>query len=665
MASKQHLVIVESPAKTKKIKSFLGADFEVIASVGHIRDLPEKHLGVDIKKGFIPTYEIYDDKKSVVKNIIDKSKKSDIVYIMTDEDREGEQIAASIVSVLPKGIPYKRAVSSSITKKAITDAIKNAGSVNQDMINSYECRRILDRLCGYKTSYVTKQSTGGASAGRVQSAVLRIIAEREKEIQKFVPQEYWPIDAELLTDRNEKILASVKKPKPLETTNQKQAEDICVTLKKGPVQVSKFNKKTQKNRPYPPFTTSAMLQSAASIFGWKSDKTMRVAQSLYQNSKITYHRTDSVSIVPDFINLTRNHIGTTYGQKYLPAAANKFASKKQAQEAHEACRVTDLAVVKVPDADENKLYELIWKRTVASQMEDMEQLQTSAEFECKEILLGASGSKVIFDGWRKVWNYGSLSASELPVLKVGENVKVIDIKTEQKFTEPPPHYTNNSIIKKLEEKGIGRPSTYATIIKTLEARTYIENKKNISATVLGIKVSDFLVNSDFCFVDIDFTAKLEEQLDEIANHKSDKVDVLKDFWDRLKKDIENAKNIRNKMSQTNFKCPKCKAALLKKNGKFGEFFACSEYSKKADACDYTANVGEDGKPAERVKKQVVESSVLCKNCKNPLLIREGKKGQYLGCRNFAKSEKCRGFFDLDGKRIEFKKKRNYNHGKSK
>jgi len=655
----KYLVIVESPSKIKKIKSFLGASYDVTASVGHVRDLPKKKFGVNLRKSFEPTYEVDADKKDIVKNIVEKTKKCDMVYLLTDPDREGSGISFHLAALLPKGTKYKRATSSSITKKEIEDAIANAYdlSTEQPLFNSYECRRILDRICGFKTSYLTFQASGGRSAGRVQSACLRIIVEREKEIRVFIPQEYWNIDVELLTDRSEKVLARIKKPKPLDIKTESQAKKICEDIKDGPVVVSKYDKKTIATSTYPPFATSTLLQAAATIYGWKSDKTMRVAQSLYQSGAITYHRTDSVHIVPEFVQLIRNHV-TGYGTKYLPTQPNKFASKKQSQEAHEACRVTDLVVTQVSDADQNKLYQTIWKRTVASQMAKLEQASSSAEFEVKGHILAASGSKVIFDGWRKVWDYGTLSDTELPVLIVGEKVKAIQITPTQKFTEPPNRYTSNSIIKKLEEQGIGRPSTYSSILKTLEDRKYIDHKKkNIAATDLGIKVTDFLVESNFCFIDVGFTAGLEEKLDQIAQKKVDKLTVLTEFWDRLKKDIEAGKGVRNKLSVTSFNCPKCNSSLLKKQGRFGEFFACSKYStKKDEGCDYTANIGDDGKPIAKIKAAYKESAILCKNCKEPLIIRQNKKGgEYLGCRNW-RDKSCAGFFDTEGKKIEFKKK---------
>tara|TARA_Y100000034_G_C6873357_1_gene399055 strand:- start:798 stop:1805 length:1008 start_codon:yes stop_codon:yes gene_type:complete len=328
-----------------------------------------------------------------------------------------------------------------------------------------------------------------------------------------------------------------------------------------------------------------------------------------------------------------------------------------AQGAHEACRVTDLSTTSVPDIDKNKLYDLIWRRSVSSQMSPMQQERKSAEFICYDYLFGASGNKVLFDGWRKVWHFGLSSEKTLPTLQVGDKLKIIDVKTEQKFTEPPPRFSNTSIVKQLETLGIGRPSTYASIIKTIESRNYIENiKRSISVTDLGIGVSDFLVAADFCFIDLKFTAEMEEKLDDIANKKADKVKILKEFWERLKKDIENAKDKKDELSRSTFRCPKCDAFLLKKHSKFGPFYSCGRYK---DGCKYIANVGKDGEPIEKVKVETKESTHLCPNCKQPLIIRVNKKGgEYLGCRSWQQAD-CKGFFDTDGNKIKFKKRKRY------
>lgn len=647
----KYLVVIESPkAKKTKIQSFLGSDYEVVATVGHIRDLPPKGLNVDLKKQFSPTYGIMLGKESIVKDIVAKAKKAEKVYLMTDPDREGEAISWHVKSQLPQGVLAKRAKFHSVTKPEILEAIKNAGEINEELVESYEARRILDRLVGYKCSFITKQATGGQSAGRVQSAALRVIAEREKEIKAFVPQEYWPVEAELLTLKDEKINADVKKPAPLDISTQAKAEEIMALIKKGPVLVSKYEQKEAKVHPYAPFTTSTMLQSAASFLGWTTKRTMDTAQALYERGSITYHRTDSKFIVAGVVNDIRNEISSSFGQKYVPQKPNFYSNSANAQEAHEACRVYDVKAQSIPQAsaDEQKLYQMIWKRTVASQMEEAVYERRSAEFAVGDVVMSATGSRETFDGFRKVWTYGGGDDKHLPELTVGDKVKVIDVKTERKETQPPDRYSEASIVKKLESEGIGRPSTYASIIETLKKRKYVDGKgKSFVATDLGINVSDFLVDNHFCFIDLGFTAAMEDKLDQIASKKTDKVSVLTEFWDRLKKDIDTAQKASKEAAITDHDCPTCKGAgrdgkLAIKHSKFGAFYACS--LGKA-TCGYTAKIGENGEPIEKVKKVVQTTDKPCPKCGSMLVVRNGKYGDFLGC---PKWPKCEGIYDMDG-----------------
>ncbi len=655
----KYLVIVESPKKTGYIKKFLGKDYEVIASVGHIADLPKKKISVSIKDDFKPTYEVNPDKKDIVKKIKEKAKKAEIVYLMSDPDREGEAISWHISNYIPKGTTIKRAVTGSITKQAVQDAIKNAGDIDMDMVHSYECRRILDRLAGYKASYPVTQATGGPSAGRVQSAALRILAEREKEIQSFIPQEYWPIDAELERKNGDRVTATIKVPKPLDIKTGCDANEIIDVLKKEKWTVSKYDTKEKSNRAYAPFTTSTLYQAASAIMGWGSKKTAGVAQSLYESGSITYIRSDSTFIVPEFLDGIRCSIPAKYGNNYLSSNKNVFSNKSSAQEAHEAIRVTDMAVESTGAGDAHKLYEVIWRRTVASQMANMVQFTGSAEFKCDKYKFGANGSRVTFDGWKKVWTYGSHSDSVLPEFVVGEELKLIDVKTEQKFTQPPSRYTESSLTKELEKRGIGRPSTYASIPNTLFARGYIEKKKNtIHTTEMGIRVSDFLIDTDFCFVDLEFTQSMEHDLDRIANKETNKLDVLTCFWNRLKSDLTNAKNKREEDSKTNHKCPDCGAFLQKKFSKWGPFLSCSNRTNKTIECQYKCQIDEDGQPYEKEKVELEKSDFNCPNCGKSLLKKKSKKNwEYLGCESWSKSEGCKGFFDKEsGEKIVFKKK---------
>ena len=673
--SKTTLVIIEAPGKRGKIAKYLGSSYEVVATKGHIRDLPKSKLSVDIKNDFEPTYKILSDKKEIVKHIKSRAKQSKEVLLASDEDREGEAIAGHVASQLPKGTNYKRVKYNSITKTAIENGIKNAGPLDDDMFHSYEARRILDRLVGYKCSFITKQATGGKSAGRVQSAGLRILAEREKEIQSFVPDVYWPVEAVVETDGKDKISATVKNPKPLDIESKEEAEKIIERFEKGPIKVHKFSKKNWTNKAYAPFTTSTLQQAASTYLGFSPDRTMRVAQNLYQKSLISYHRTDSRYIEPQSLNEIRNYIQTNFSNNYLPNKPNFFGKgSKTAQQAHEAIRPTDVKLTKYSGGkgDEKKLYELIWKRTVGSQMNPATYDKSSVDFKSGKFVLHANGSKMTFDGFRKVWDFGGTSDQYLPDLTEGDEVSLDSITTERKETNPPPRFSEASFVKELEKKEIGRPSTYSSIISTLKNRSYIEvRKKAIHTTDLGIRVSDFLIEVGFCFVDLDFTKDMESDLDDIATGKKDKVQVLKSFWERLKKDIEKAKDLKKEKEKTDFPCPECKknnrsAILLKKNSKYGPFFTCENYNNKDNKCEYKADVGDDGKPKEKTKKEIEESEHDCPNCGEKLVVRTSKRGnEYLGCRNWNSDKDCKGFYQMDGTKMDFSKKKYKKKNKKK
>lgn len=650
-----YLVIVESPKKAKKIQEYLGKDYLVIASFGHVFDLPPKKLGIDLKKDFATTYVVMDDKKDVKNNISVQSKKAKIIYLMTDLDREGAGIAANIYNGLLKTYKVKRATTNAITKSSILDAIKNAYDLDDeaDLVEAYEARRVLDRLVGFKCSYITKQATGGRSAGRCQSVALRIIADREKEIQIFVPVVYWPITAELLTqDTKEKVVADIKFPKPLDISTKEEAEKIIKVIKAGPVKVSKFEQNKVQVNPYAPFQTSTLYQASASL-GISLDKCKKAAQSLFDDGKITYHRTDSLYIEPTEMSNIRHFISSNYDKKYQTSSARVYKKKvKNAQEAHEAIRPTSISLQSAGGtADEKKIYELIWRRTVASQMASAEVQRSSAEFSCGKYLLAATGSKELFDGFRKVWTYSDVNDRYMPTMKVSDTVDVIDISTKRMETQPPKRYSEMSLVKTLEKEGIGRPSTYAAIVKTILDRGYVEKTKNIfNATELGIGVSDFLVASDFCFVDIGFTCAMEDDLDDITNKKAKKIDVLSKFWCRLKQDLQKAKDVKNEKSKTDYKCPLCKkngteAFLLKKHSQYGEFYSCENY-KKDGGCTYTAQVGDDGKPKEKIKKDPPKKlGFKCDQCGSDMVVRTGPYGEFQGCSSWPK---CKTVMDMDG-----------------
>ncbi len=650
------LIIVESPAKIKSYKKALGSGYEVLASFGHCVDLPPKKLSIDIKKKFEPTFEVIADKKPVIKNIKFHAKKATDIYLMQDPDREGEAIAWHIQNEIKGCTKGKihRASTNEITASAIKKALQNTSDVNQEMINAYLTRRLLDRLCGYKTSYLTQQATGGRSAGRVQSAVLRILAEREKEIQNFVPEEYWVLTAHFLSSKWDDasgfcgglpyigvLDGKIKVP------NEKKATQIYNDVIKGSPVITSVEQKVVNANPYAPFVTSSLIQSSSSIFGWSSKKTMKTAQFLYEQGHITYMRTDSPRIAPEAIEAIRALISHDHGPKYLPATARLYGAKKGAQEGHECCRPTSVDVgVQQLHGDEQKLYEMIWRRTISCQMTLGQDKQTKAITKTGGYDFISNGKIRIFDGFRKVWNYSKSADTLMPDLYKGEKCSLDKLEKEQKFTVPPSRYTDGSITKQCEKLQIGRPSTYQQCIETLVNRKYVSReKKALHATKLGIDVTEFLVGAHFCFVDLKFTAEMEQSLDEISKGSKDKLDVLQEFWTRLKQDIESGKELKTKNQFTEFKCPKCKGTLLKKHSRWGAFFSCENY-KKDDGCPYIATVGEHGEPIEKKQKEKEYASFNCQECNSKMVKRVSKYGEFYGCENF--SSGCKFTTDMSG-----------------
>jgi DNA topoisomerase I len=645
-----NLVIFESAAKAKKAQSYLGSGYKCITSKGHCIDLPKRKFGVDIKNEFAPTYVTMPDSKTTLTEIKKLAKTSDTVYLMADPDREGEAIAWHLSRSMPNGTDLKRVATNAITKDAILNAIANPRELDTDLINAYECRRILDRLVGYKCSYPVTMATGGKSVGRTQSAGLRILGERELEIQKFVPDEYWTIEGVLLSPEKEPITVDIKTPKPLEINKEKVADTILEAFNAGPVVVSKYTTKTASSNPSAPFMTSTLQQAGATYLGMGLRRTMSAAQRLYDSGAITYHRTDSLNIVPAELTKVRSYIGANIAANYLSSSPNVYKGKvKNAQEAHEAIRPTDItkATAGAADSDESRLYDLIRRRVLSSQMTPAKFERRSARFSTKDYVLGASGSKLLFDGFKKVWTYGAGSDTYLPDLKKGDVVSVEKLEKIRKETKPPARYSEGSFVKKLVETGIGRPATFASIIETLKARDYIivENKA-ITTTALGLCVLDFLIKVDFCFIDLGFTAVMEEKLDEISNQRLEKLPTLKEFWDRLQEDLSRCEQTRQDNSKTEYKCPKCDKELVQKYSRFGPFFGCGNYPQ----CKYTAQLGKDGEPVEKVKKEkkvLVLSEFDCPLCKEAKMVkRAGKYGDFYGCSTFPK---CKGILDKDGK----------------
>lgn len=653
------VIIIEAPGKVSSFKKYVGKDYEVYPTVGHCVDLPIKTIGVDIKNDFAPSWEIKDDSEKTVQQIQKACKNADCVYLMTDEDREGEAIAFHIHDLIKNSCKGKifRASTNQITKAGILKALENPGELDQSKINAYLARRILDRLAGYKTSYLTQQASGGRSAGRVQSAVLRIIVDREKEIIGFHPVEYWVLTAYLLSSKGDKYTAILSEK--IEVPNEKIANQIYNNCIKSSPKISDIDSKEVDVKPWAPFTTMPMVSSAASILGWSAKKTMSVAQTLYTGGLCTYHRTDSPVMAPEAVQEIRSYLSHTLGDQYVPEKAHFYPAKKGAQEAHECCRPTVISTT--PDnsslsGDELKLYTLVWKRAIASQMEKARDRRIKVITKIADYDFISSGKIELFDGFRKIWDYSSSDDVVLPDLQVGEECTLKNLEREQKFTQAPPRYTDASLATFCEKKQITRPATVANVFNTLEQRKYVTKKKNtFHPTEMGIAVADFHVAADFCFVDVEFTAAMEEKLDEIQSGEKTEKDVLSEFWERLKKDIDNGKIIRDQNQVSEYKCPKCGAPLLKKYSQWGPFYTCSKSKKitkkqekegKKPECDYLAKVGKDGEPVEKKAAAPKEyADFKCKKCGSKMVKRKSKYGDFFGCEKFPY---CKATADTEG-----------------
>ncbi len=646
----KNLIIVESPTKARTIENFLGKDYTVIASKGHIRDLPKSSFGIKIEgQEFIPEYRVSRDHSKVVKEIKDLAKKSDQVYIATDEDREGEAIGYHIAKAIganPEEIP--RIVFHEITKKAINHSLENPRKIDLDSVNAQQARRLLDRIVGYKLSpLIASKIQKGLSAGRVQSAALKIVVDREREIKAFVPVEYWSIDA-VFNKTIDSILVEYQgeKIEKMTISNEERAKGIESTLKNDSYKVEKIEKRQRKTSTNPPFMTSTLQQTASSVLGFSPRKTMMIAQTLYEGVQtdqgtmgvITYMRTDSLNIAQEAIDAAREKIKNEFGDKYLPEKPRYYKSKsKGAQEAHEAIRPTILSFTPqiakgFLKPDELKLYTLIYNRFVASQMTDAIFESQSIVFASENGKFRATGRKLIFDGFYKV--IGTSDKDKLlPDLSEGQEVELSELKANQHFTEPPSRYSEASLIKKLESLEIGRPSTYAPTISLLTARNYIEiEKKQLIPTEIAFKVIEMLEEHFKEIVDSNFTAKLEEDLDEIAEGKKEWQKVLWEFYNPFIEEIEKGKkNIKSQKVAipTGEKCPQCGEELLKRKGRYGEFIACSGFPK----CKYTKNV--DGTEKEKKVLPTLEG-VSCPECGGGIVERKSRRGKFYGCANYPK-----------------------------
>ena len=672
-----NLVIVESPAKTKKLKSFLGEGFQVEASVGHIRDLPKK-LGVDVENNFEPTYEIMAGKKKVVNNLKRIAQNAEKIYLAMDPDREGEAIAWHVKYILEnakskKKLEFLRVTFNEITKTAVLAAMKKPGHIAHDLVNAQQARRILDRLVGYKISPVLwKKIRRGLSAGRVQSPALRLIVEREKEIEAFIPDEYWEVDVAVSTDDKQAtqifvdgkvkenlsadiLVARVIKldKKKYQPKSEVDVKGVVASLKTASYQLSKIEKKERRRQSLAPFTTSTLQQQAATRLGMSSKQTMAFAQHLYEEGLITYHRTDSVHLSTQAITMSREYIKTTYGEAYLPAKPRSFANKsKNAQEAHEAIRVTDIKLSADQVAGRNaklterhgRLYDLIWRRFVASQMNqavyDQTKLMITAtaqmatpqkETAFKEATLRTSGSILKFDGWMKLFPSGN--DTFLPAVEKGQNLFYQDLHAAQKFTQPPARYNDASLVKELEKLGIGRPSTYASIISVILDRGYVERRaKAFQPTAVGTTVSDFLVKNFTDIVDYDFTAEMEEDLDRVARGEKEWRQILSAFYKPFEKKInevsDTAERTQVPVEKLNKPCPDCgksenpdeRGELVIRTGKYGKFISCSRFPD----CKFTQNI---------VEKLEDQKCPLCHQ--GDVVIKPSRWGKsFYGCGNY-------------------------------
>ena len=660
-----NLVIVESPAKSKTIKKYLGKGFEVMASYGHVRDLVPKEGAVDTEHDFEMKYQLIDRNAKHVDAIVKAMRKADALYLATDPDREGEAISWHLVELLKerkalKDKPVHRVVFHEITKRAINEAIEHSRELSTELINAQQARRALDYLVGFNLSpLLWKKIRRGLSAGRVQSPALRMIVEREIEIEKFKPREYWTLESDLERDGQAFIARLThlhgEKLKQFSITNEAGAGKAKAELLQaagGKLVVEAVEKKQRKRNPAAPFTTSTLQQEASRKIGFTASRTMRVAQQLYEGMDIggetvgliTYMRTDSVNLAQEAIDELRGFIPERFGDGTLPDKPRTFKTKaKNAQEAHEAIRPT--SVRHTPDdlkqylsAEQLKLYTLIWKCTIACQMIHATINTVSIDFACGEgNRFRATGSTVVDPGFMAVYQEGvddSKGDSDeklLPPLEKGDSCTLKEIRADQHFTEPPPRYSEASLVKALEEHGIGRPSTYATIISTLQAREYVTlEKKRFYPTDVGRVVSKFLTDHFTRYVDYDFTARLEDELDAVSRGEKDWVPLMREFWQPFKTTVKEKDESVSRSDVTtedmDEDCPKCGKTLQLRLGRRGRFIGCSGYPE----CDYTRNVDDDRNSAE---PEVVEGR-SCPKCESPLIIRSGRYGKFIGCSSY-------------------------------
>lgn len=643
----KHLVVVESPAKAKTIERILGPDYKVMASMGHLRDLPKRTMGVDIENGFTPEYVNSTDRANVIKDLQKAANQCCDILLATDPDREGEAISWHLSKLLDVNPEDKvRIAFHEITPPAIREAIRDPEPIDLDRVDAQQARRVLDRLVGYKLSpWLWRQVYRGLSAGRVQSVATRLICEREEEIRAFVPVEYWSIEAMYKTEKKESFKAKLTQidGKDAELHNGEETDAAVKGIEGKEAEVTAVTKSRKQRKTKPPYTTSTMQQDAVNKLNFSSKKTMMLAQNLYEGVEIpghghvgliTYMRTDSTRISDEMIKQVRPYISETYGEDYLPAKPNVFSKSKEAQDAHEAIRPTSLsfppsALSGILSRDQLRLYTLIWNRFIASQMAPQIQQSTSATLQCGIYTLKATGVHVLFDGFTIMQPSKKKDSEEsdfLPPLKKGDIVKNTKVNGEQHFTAPPPRYTEASLIKTLEEKGIGRPSTYAPILDTIQKRRYVtkENKQFVP-TEVGFKVTELLKKYFEGIINVDFTANLENWLDKIAEGKATYKKVMTDFYKVFEAELQSAnveaeKDKKENQEVSDVTCEKCGAKMIVKMGRYGKYLACPNYPNCKNIKPYSLAEG----PEE-------VSDVKCDACGTLMVYRTGPYGRYLKC----------------------------------
>ncbi|MEK9156000.1 MAG: type I DNA topoisomerase [Patescibacteria group bacterium] len=678
-----NLVIVESPAKAKTIEKYLGKDFKVLASFGHVRDLPQKELGVDIKNDFVPDYQIVPKVKKVISELKKAANNAGSIYLATDLDREGEAISWHLLYALkikPDDSRVKRIVFSEITKSAIERAVAQPRGIDLRLVDAQQARRVLDRLVGYKLSpLLWRKVKSGLSAGRVQSVAVRLIVEREREIRGFKPREYWVLAVDLSKINDDQIFRAFliewdgKSVGKLDIKDKKTAEEIKRALKDANYKVLAVEKREAERRPAAPFITSTLQMEASRKLGFSAKQTMMLAQKLYENGHITYMRTDSTNLSTEAVKAIRGIISSRFGAAYLPAVSQTYHTKtKRAQEAHEAIRPTHFdppaGGEKVSsDAREQKLYDIIWRRTLASQMRpavfEVIDARISPETKEKFVFL-AKGERLFFDGFIRLYTEGKddeieASGGELPQLANNEKLECHNLIADQKFTEPSKRYTEATLVKKLESLGIGRPSTYAPTISTIQDRGYVvSEQKRLLPTEIAEIVTDLLIKHFADIVDYQFTAKMEDELDDVAEGKREWVPVIRDFYEPFAKNL-SAKNKEIDKSdivpveETKEKCPECGKPIVIRLGRFGKFMACSGYPEckfskplESKAEKKSSLVVDDGE----VQKLSEAEGEKCEKCSSRMIIKEGRFGKFLACENYPKCKNTKSIVEKFGQK---------------